>query len=146
MKRLMYISMLCIAAAMVIVGCCRCGSKSRNAATLAGNTWQLVKLMGQDVEADGDSFTLTFTDDGRVNGKGSCNRVFGDYQTTADGKIAIDHLGSTRMMCPDVDREDLYFRTVGNAAAYEIDGDMLMLLNDGEVQAVFALKAPAEKE
>ena len=144
MKRLMYFSMLCIVAATVIVGCCRCGSKSRTAATLDGNTWQLVKLMGQNVEADGDSFTLTFTDEGRVNGKGSCNRVFGDYQTTADGKIAIDHLGSTRMMCPDVGREDLFFQTVGNAAAYEIDGDTLMLLNNGEVQAIFTLKNTAK--
>lgn len=144
MKRIMYIPMLCITAALVIVGCCRCGSRSRAAATLDGNTWQLVKLMGQEVTADDGSFTLTFTDEGRIAGVGSCNRLMGDFTATPDGKLVVDHLGSTRMMCPDLEREDLYFRTVGNASAYEIDGETLMLLNDGEVQAVFTLVAKGE--
>ena len=142
----MYIAMLCITAALIAVGCCRCRSKSRSAASLTGNTWQLVKLMGQDVAANGDSFTITFNEDGRVNGVGSCNRMFGDFVTTADGKITIDHMGSTRMLCPDEQRENLFLQTVGNAEAYEIDGQMLMLLNNGEVQAVFTLKSEAKAE
>lgn len=137
--------MLCIAAGLVAVSCCRCGSKSRSAVSLA-NTWQLVKLMGQDVEPSGDSFTLTLTEDGKLHGKGSCNRLFGDYESTPDGKISVGQLGSTRMMCPDTERENRFFMVVGDAQAYEIDGDTLMLLWDGEVQAVFTLQAPAEKE
>lgn len=144
MKRFMYIPMLCIAAALAIVGCCRCGSKSRTAASLTGNTWQLAKLMGQQVEPQGESFTLTFGEDGHLSGVGSCNRLFGDFTVTSDGKINIDPLGSTRMLCPDDARENLFFRTVGEAAAYEIDGQTLMLLNNGEVQAVFTLVTAAE--
>lgn len=137
MKRYLYITMLCIMAALAAVSCCRCGSKNRNAATLVGNKWQLVKLMGREISAEGDSFTLTFNDEGRMNGLGSCNRIFGDYTATADGKMTIDHAGTTRMLCPDMQNEDLYFRTVSDVQAYEIDGQTLMLLRDGEVQAVF---------
>ena len=139
MKRFMYILMLCIVAGALLAGCCRCRQKSRTAAALT-NTWQLVKLMGLDVEPAEGSYTLTFTDDGHIAGVGSCNRLMGGYTASGDGKIAIDHPGSTRMMCPDLERENLYFRVVSDAQAYEIDGDTLMLLNDGEVQAVFALK------
>ena len=144
MKRFMYIPMLCIVAALVIVSCCRCGSKSRNNASLT-NKWQLVKLMGQDVTAEGDSFTLTFTDEGRISGKGSCNRLMGDYIAGADGKLEIGQLGSTRMLCPNEGNENLYFATVGNADAYEIDGQTLMLLCEGEAQAVFTLVTAQEE-
>ena len=139
MRRIFYLSMLCIVAALVAAGCCRCGSKSRAAASLAGNTWQLVKLMGEQVEPADGRYTLTFTDEGRIAGVGSGNRLMGDYTAAADGKLAVDHLGSTRMLCPDQQREDLYFRTVGEAEAYEIDGETLMLLRDGEATAVFTL-------
>ena len=140
MKHFIFISALCIVAAVVLAGCCRCRQKSRTSASLTGNTWQLVKLMGEDVDASDDSYTLMFTDDGRIAGKGSCNRLTGGYTVTADGKIEMAYPGSTRMMCPDLERENLYFRVVSDAAAYEIDGDTLMLLKDGEAQAVFTLK------
>ena len=144
MKRIFSISMLCIVAALIAVGCCRCRSKSRAAVSLTGHTWQLVKLMGQDIAAEGESFTITFNEDGRLNGVGSCNRLFGDYTATADGKIEVGQLGSTRMMCPDVERENRYFMTIGEATAYEIDGQTLMLIFDGEVRAIFNQVADAE--
>ena len=138
MKQILNFSMLCIVAVLIAAGCCHCRSKSRTAVPLA-NTWKLVKLMGQDIEAEGESFTLTFNDEGRLNGVGSGNRLFGDYKAASDGKLDIGQLGSTRMMCPDIETENRYFMAVGTATAYEIDGETLMLLDDGEVLAVFAL-------
>ena len=142
MKQILNISMLCITTALIIAGCCHCRSKSRAAAPLEGNTWRLIKLMGEDIETSGESFTLTFTDEGRIAGVGSCNRLFGDYTAAADGKLDIGQLGSTRMMCPDIERENRYFMAVGTATAYEIDGETMMLLDDGEVLAMFALVKP----
>ena len=139
MKRIMYIPMLCIVAVMVAIGCCNCRSKSRTSASLTGNTWQLVKIMGQEVTPDGERYTLTFTDEGRFSGVGACNRLMGDYEAAADGKLTIGYPASTRMLCPDPQNENLYFQVVSEAAAYEIDGDTLMLLTDGEVRAVFVL-------
>ena len=138
MKQILNFSMLCIVAALIAAGCCHCRSKSRTAVPLT-NTWKLVKLMGQDIEAGGESFTLTFNDEGRLNGVGSGNRLFGDYKAASDGKLDIGQLGSTRMMCPDIETENRYFMAVGTATAYEIDGETLMLLDDGEVLAVFSL-------
>lgn len=139
MRRLVYIPMLCLVAALVAAGCCRCASKSRNAASLAGNTWQLVKLMGSPVEAAEGSYTLTFTDEGRITGVGSGNRLMGEYTAAANGKLDIAYPASTRMLCPDQEREDLFFRTISEADAYEIDGETLMLLRDGEARAIFTL-------
>ena len=139
MKRFCYFSMICFAAVLAAIGCCNCRAKSRAAVALTGNTWQLVKLMGADVTPEGDSYTLSFNDEGRFAGVGACNRLMGGYEAAADGKLVIEYPASTRMMCPDVEREDLYFQVVSEAEAYEIDGETLMLLHDGEVRAVFAL-------
>ena len=142
MKQILNFSMLYIVAALKAAGCCHCRSKSRAAAPLEGNTWRLSKLMGEDIETSGESFTLTFNDEGRLNGVGSGNRLFGDYKAASDGKLDIGQLGSTRMMCPDIETENRYFMAVGTATAYEIDGETLMLLDDGEVLAMFTLVKP----
>ena len=40
------------------------------------------------------------------------------------------------MFCPDLDREQAFGDVLSGATHYEVDGDMLMLLTDGELRAV----------
>lgn len=48
--------------------------------------------------ATGDTFTLQITD-GKVTGKGGCNRYFGAITRQGDGVLTLGGMGSTRMMC-----------------------------------------------
>ena len=68
---------------------------------------------------------------------GACNRFMGSYQTTETGGLTVgQNMASTRMFCPDLDREQAFGDVLSGATHYEVDGDMLMLLTDGELRAV----------
>lgn len=126
-----------IAVLAVAAGCCRCKRSSRTAEPFTGTEWVLVRLMGQDIKAADGTFRLNFSAEGRVTGRGACNSIFGEYTLPGDGRIDLSHLGSTRMLCPDMAGENEFFAVVSGATSYEIDGQMLMLFRDGEMQAVF---------
>ena len=94
-----------------------------------------------------EDFIFTFDADGHFGGKGACNRMMGSYTTTDKGGITFGNVASTRMMCPNVDLEAELSKILEDATHYEIDGDMLMLLSNGEMQAVFqAVEASAKSD
>lgn len=140
MKQTIFRAALVAAAALVAISCCHCKSKSRTAAPLVGTEWTLVRLMGANVEAGGESFNLTFHEDGNMSGVGACNRLMGSYRLLEKGRIEIGPLASTRMMCPDMERETQFFSVVEGTTSYEIDDTMLLLFRDGEMRAVLEAK------
>ena len=69
-------------------------------ASLLRRDWQITEIAGKPV-APGSSPTVTFGDDGKLSGMGSCNRFFGDYSLSGEG-LTAGPLGSTKMACEDV--------------------------------------------
>lgn len=131
---------------VLVCGCCAC-RKGKNAKPLVGTQWHLVRMMERDLSIGPDQFVFTFGEDGSFSGKGACNHMMGGYTTTDKGGMAFSGVASTRMMCPDVDLESELGKILDATTHYEIDGDMLMLLSNGEMQAVFqAVEAPAEEQ
>lgn len=129
-------------AALACSACCAC-RKGKNKKPLTGTEWHLVRMMEVDLSIGDDQFVFSFGQDGRFSGVGACNRMMGGYATTPKGGMKFSGVASTRMMCPDVDLETKLSGILEAATHYEIDGDILMLLHDGEVQAIF--KAVAAK-
>ena len=127
------------AAVLLLTGCCGCRShQKRTQRPLIGTEWKLVQLGGRAVEgADADSFTLRCAETGDVSGKGACNRLMGSYQVGEDRSLKIGPLGATRMMCPDMDSETQFFQMLDGVTHYDMDGPMLMLLDEGSLVAVF---------
>ena len=125
MRRVFVFSVVAVMA-LLAVGCCAC-RKGKNAKP--------------------EDFIFTFDADGHFGGKGACNRMMGSYTTTDKGGITFGNVASTRMMCPNVDLEAELSKILEDATHYEIDGDMLMLLSNGEMQAVFqAVEASAKSD
>ena len=134
------ISILIVAAVMsLVVGCCAC-RKGKNNRPLLGTEWQLVRMMGTDIEVADDQFVFQFSADGRFSGVGACNRMMADYSVTEKRAISFGELAGTRMMCPKVNLEAQFTKILGQATHYEIDGDMLLLLSNGELQALLKAK------
>ena len=52
------------------------------------------------------------------------------------GGLTVGQMASTRMFCPGLDQEQAFSDVLSGATHYEVDGDMLMLLTDGELRAV----------
>ncbi len=133
---LLAVTMLAMA---TMVGCCSC-RKGKNNRPLVATQWQVVRMMGQEIDAEDNQFVFTFSSDGRFSGIGACNRMMGDYSTTEKRDIKFGALAGTRMMCPKANLEAEFTKIVGQATHYDIDGDMLLLFSNGELQAVLQAK------
>ncbi|MBQ5829363.1 MAG: META domain-containing protein [Alistipes sp.] len=140
MKRLTLLILTVMSIALT--SCCDCRKLSKLQKPLLGTTWQLVQIMGRDVKAEGDSYTLLFNEDGTVSGHGDCNILTAIFKTTEKRALDISQLGSTRRLCPDAEGEQAYFDMLDKVTHYEMDGDMMILLSDGTLVAI--MKAQGE--
>ena len=87
--------------------------------SLHGSTWQAVDITGA---------TLSFPEEGRIAGSGSCNRFFGSVKVTGD-QLEISGVGSTKMACPEpiMGQEQKYLQALGGATRYAIEGSTLTI-------------------
>ena len=134
---------LLAAVAVMAVSCCSCRKNNsttggtRHSASLTGTTWQLVEIDGTKFKASGDSFTLILADDGKVSGKGDCNRMMGSYTKNDAGMLTFGRLAGTMIYCPNQADEDKFLVTIETIDSYAIDGDMLALSSGGSTRMVF---------
>ncbi|MFI3278142.1 MAG: META domain-containing protein [Rikenellaceae bacterium] len=137
MKRVFLTFVVALSVALTLSCCCACrsGNASRDI-KLGGTTWQVEQIGSSNFTPTDDKYTITFGEDGKVNGLAECNRFFGDYATSDKKELKFDHMGMTRMMCPQPDREDLFTQMLGKVTHYAIDGKTLILLNNGESVAL----------
>lgn len=122
--------------AITLTSCCDCRKLSKLQKPLLGTSWQLVQIMGRDVVAEGESYTLMFHDNGSVSGQGDCNLITAIFKTTEKRSLDIDQIGSTRRLCPDAAGEQAYIDMLDRVTHYEMDGDMMILLSNGTLVAI----------
>ena len=108
-------------------------------AELTHTRWQLTHL-GPDRIILGSAAQvpfLTFNDDGKVKGHGSCNSLNGGYQRD-DQQLALSDLASTRKACPTSTIEGRYLDALKASDHFRIDGELLTLFDkDDEAVASF---------
>ena len=133
--------------AVLTVGCCSsCRWRYKNAKPLEGTVWHLVKLGGESLTLPADSFNIILNENG-LGGRGACNSLLGQYATGDKLALRFSHLGSTKMLCPE--NEDLEMKMIqvlSQTTHYDIDYDMLMLMQNGVVKAVFKAQAEPQKK
>lgn len=89
-----------------------CGIAS--GAALQGSEWTPLSLGDVPLNAPSPAF-VQFASKGRLLGFGGCNRLFAEYQTSADNDIFIGPVAATRMAC----EEDVQMFEAEFAAALE---------------------------
>lgn len=139
-KMKIFRSILVIATAIALASCCACRKSNSAKVPLMQTKWTVVQLDGQTVKTDDNFYIILTGEDGRFNGRGDCNSMFGTYTVGADGAIDFAGVASTRAFCPNQQLEDTFFRTLEAVTSYTIDGKMLMLFRDGDVAAVLETK------
>ena len=141
MKKLFVMLMV----ATMVVGCCSpCRSRVKNAKSLEGTTWHLVKVGGESVTLPDNEFNIILNENG-LGGRGACNSLLGQYATGDKSALRFSHLGSTKMLCPHNEALEMQLMQIlSKTTHYDIDYDMLMLMQNGEIIAVF--KAQAENK
>lgn len=97
------------------------------------------------VPADHDA-TLAFLKDSKIAGDSGCNKFFGDFKADKNS-LSFSNMGSTRMMCPEMQFENAYMKGLAEVGSYKISGGRLMLLdNSGEIIAVLSQIEPVAME
>ena len=141
MKRLFIL----LVVAVVAIGCCStCRMRVKNAKSLEGTVWHLVKVGGESYTLPSDEFNIILNENG-LGGRGACNSLLGQYATGDKYALRFSHLGSTKMLCPHNEAlENKLVQILAKTTHYDIDYDMLMLMRDGEIIAVF--KAQTENK
>jgi len=103
---------------------------------IEGTSWRLVNWKKGEVSRparDSTGIVLSFSDD-KVDGIGTCNNYFGNYETQ-DGALRISGLGATRKLCPGsmlLERD--YLKQLRTADRYSVSHDQLKVYtSDGEL-------------
>ena len=134
MKKLFAVLMI----AALAVGCCSaCRMRVKNAKPLEGTLWHLVKVGGESFTLPTDEFNIILNEN-NLGGRGACNSLLGQYATGDKFALRFSHLGSTKMLCPHNEALEMkLIQILSQTTHYDIDYDMLMLINKGEIIAVF---------
>ena len=122
---------------------CKDDGGTTTIADLAGKQWTLESLGGEAViMPDGAQIPWIKADakSGRLEGFGGCNQLMGSYKL--DGaNLSFPGLGSTKMMCPDVQETENKFKTaLSETNAFKVDGNTLKLLNGATEVASLVVK------
>lgn len=90
--------------------------------------------------------SLAFLKDSKISGETGCNRFFGDFAVNG-ASLKFENMGSTRMMCPQMEFENAYLQTISNVASYTISKNQLILKdNAGNIVALLNKIEPVALE
>jgi len=121
------------------------GGGSAHGATgdsLAGTSWNLVALAGDDIDPALPTPTLRFEADGTLGGFDGCNRYRGSYSVAGTAIHIPGEMITTRMSCsePLMRRASAYAEALGRATSFIIEGNRLSL-RDSPGKEVAAFEA-----
>ena len=110
------------------------GATSVSAASDLQALWRLDQIDGTPVAA---MVTLDLTEQGRIAGQGPCNRYSGENQAALPA-LRVAALISTKMACPDLTLETVYFTALTAATAATLGkDDLLVVTGDGAGSLIF---------
>jgi heat shock protein HslJ len=119
--------------AVAVLAACSCSG----ATTLKDTSWELESLAGNDV-LPGTKITLEFSDD-QISGSAGCNHYGGGYQAGKDS-LSISDVFATEMWCVEpegvMEQERAYSAALSGAAAYQIEGGRLQILDETGTQTL----------
>ena len=96
-----------------------------------------MKVGGESLTLPSDEFNIILNENG-LGGRGACNSLLGQYATGDKYALRFSNLGSTKMLCPHNEALEMELvKILSKTTHYDIDYDMLMLMREGEILAVF---------
>lgn len=139
-----YLGMAMMCAGVWMASC----SENKSAMTLAelAGEWTIVNVAGEKADGASQAFIGLDIEGKRLYGNAGCNRVMGaiELDSTKNGSIIFTKVGSTRMMCPDMDLETKVMAALGKVAGYEKAAEGLAFV-DAEGKEVMTLARRAEQ-
>lgn len=130
-----------VAAGIMTLTSCGCSNKAVDTAKIDGE-WRIEEVMGISVAGKTEeSAVINFdTKENKVSGTAGCNRFMGSFKLGEEGRnsIKFSPLAATKMMCPDMEIEDKFFRAVDAARTVKVSKSE-MSLRDADGKPVVKL-------
>jgi heat shock protein HslJ len=121
----------------LLVGCTSAPPAAGN--PLAGTSWQAIEIGDQPV-ITGSEVTIIF-EEGRAVGNTGCNSYGGSYEVGAGNSITFGEIEQTLIACIDppglMEQESAFTERLIAANTYNLTGDRLELIADGQTVLVF---------
>ena len=128
-----------LAAAALLTGCSSSKTMAPSA-SLAGE-WTIEKIDGAAIDkkaGDNIPFMGFDTTSKRIYGNTGCNSLTGELKAD-NGKIDLDNMGCTRMMCANMTNERKVLDALGKVKGYEINAKGNLLLTNAQGKEVILL-------
>ena len=134
------------AATVALIMASSCGS-SRNAlqtSALEGD-WNIMTVNGQKAEAEKAPYIGMDLQKKRLYGCAGCNRIMGSLQIDSlqAGRLSFAQIGSTRMLCANMETERAVLEALDQVAEYEGTEEELTLTDDKGHALLTLSKRPA---
>ena len=107
----------------------------------ADQIWVLDSIDGVAFDARAE---LIFPEEGKISGRGPCNQFFGEQRAPYPW-FDVGPLGATRMACPDLPAETMFFQALEAMTLSEVAGDILILSTDDGREMVFRAAAQTDQ-
>jgi copper homeostasis protein (lipoprotein) len=99
--------------------------------TITGKRWKLVQLQEKSIDSEPEqrreAYLILHEEGNRITGNSGCNHFFGTYELLGENGIKISNIGATKMLCPDMEPENMFFRMLESVGSYSIQGETLIL-------------------
>ncbi len=113
------------------------------------SNWELEYIYSNGYEMappEEHNATIAFLKDSQMAGDTGCNRFFGNFAAT-DNTLEFNNVGSTRMMCPQMQFENAFLSTIEKTASYNVSKDQLVLKDSlGNIIALLKKIEPVAQE
>ena len=125
MKKMLFLATVIAATLM------GCNKHNYNATNVFGE-WDLAKINGQAIVKT-DDITMPFIgfnqQEDRIYGNAGCNSFFGTMITDSTNvdALSFDNMGSTKMMCANMEVEDALLAALAQVKAIEYNAEQLQL-------------------
>ncbi len=116
--------------------------------TILDAYWMLLSIEGESPQAPNNTRTAYLRlqeSENDIKGFSGCNNFFGKY-TLSGNSLSFSNLGSTRMMCPDMEQESRFMNVLERVTAYSIADRILTLYEGNQAIATFKTGNPEDVE
>ncbi len=91
-------------------------------------------MNGNKIEASKGMILELNTKEMSFIGNASCNNIFGTLESKSETEIAFLNIGATRKMCPEMNLESEYLKTLKEVKSFQLKGLRLLFLDaDGNI-------------
>lgn len=99
--------------------------------TITDKRWKLLELQEKSITSEPEqrreAYLILHEEGNRITGNSGCNHFFGTYELLGENGIKISNIGATKMLCPDMEPENMFFRMMESVGSYSIEGETLIL-------------------